>query len=326
MKHLLSRSVVILTISMIAALLLVTPSAAQQLPTVWVGGPNPAPCYRSVKVKGKWADHKIACYDVRPPTISLSEDGNGFLSDLHWTVWTAARAVATGFRYVRCYPVGPRDPRCVGQPPSGGYEVPVKVFLTKPVATSHGPLFTVLTEAGFKGQWCVTPSGVGCNTPAATTTTRPPLTVGGQWEFVGFSASGEAVDIVHLALVDFPPGHLTGSWTETAAPGWQPGIELNGTECLGCNGVAGAYSDNFGIVGTVEGRTFTIEVTGTENMNNTFSGALGNSTPYGATRYGCAPSMPSEGLFLVAGSSAYLFFRPTGFPGVAVGRQSGCMP
>jgi len=33
-----------------------------------------------------------------------------------------------------------------------------------------------------------------------------PNLIGGQWEFVGFSGSGEAVDVVHLTLVNFPPG------------------------------------------------------------------------------------------------------------------------
>ena len=158
----------------------------------------------------------------------------------------------------------------------------------------------------------------------------PPDTLGGQWEFVGFSSgegsnaapSGEAIDIVHLTLVDFPPGHLTGSWVESAAPGYEPGLALDGTECVGCNGVAGAYSDNFSVSGQVQGSTFTIEV---ENEGgSTFSGALGNSTPYGATRYGCLPSASEGELFLVSGSSAYLFFRPQGFPSVAIGRETSC--
>jgi hypothetical protein len=33
----------------------------------------------------------------------------------------------------------------------------------------------------------------------------PPDTIAGAWEFVGFSQTGEAIDVVHLALVDFPP-------------------------------------------------------------------------------------------------------------------------
>ena len=44
----------------------------QPLPTVWVGGPNPAPCYRSVKLHRKWVSEKVACYEVKPPTIALT--------------------------------------------------------------------------------------------------------------------------------------------------------------------------------------------------------------------------------------------------------------
>jgi hypothetical protein len=206
---------------------------------------------------------------------------------------------------------------------AGGYNVPVDVFLAKPVQTVDGLLFSVLTEAGQKGQTCVTPFGIGCNVPRpTTTTTAPPKVIGGDWEYVGFTHSREAVDVVHLTLVNFPAGHLTGSWIETTAPGYQPGLALNGTECVGCNGVAGAYHDDFDVVGAVEGSTFTIEVQ--NDRGSTFSGALGNATPYGATRYGCVPVGATGEMFLVTGSSAYLLFRPQGFPGVAVGRQVSC--
>lgn len=323
----LSNALLCLTVFGLSFLAISSYADAQQLPTVWVGGPNPAPCYRSVQVSGKWEDRKVACYEVRPPTITLSEDGNGFLSALHWTTWTATRADATGLRFQRCwgyYSPGHRDPHCPVGTTKFGYNVPVTVFLAKPILTVNGLLFSVLGEAGQTRQLCVTPFGTGCNVPPPTTTTTPPpITVGGQWEYVGFSQSNEAVDIVRLTLVDFPPGHLTGSWSESAAPGFQPGLALNGTECAGCNGVAGAYSDDFSIVGSVQGGTFTIEVE--NNGGSSLSGALGNSTPYGATRYGCGPSVQTGELFLVSGSSAYLFFRPQGFPGVAVGRQVRCL-
>jgi hypothetical protein len=80
--------------------------------------------------------------------------------------------------------------------------------------------------------------------------------------------------------------------------------------------------DEFAVDGIVEGATFTIEV---ENDGRpSFSGALGNAMPYGAARYGRGPSVETAELFLVSGSSAYLFFRPQGLPGVAVGRQVSC--
>jgi hypothetical protein len=195
-------------------------------------------------------------------------------------------------------------------------------------------MFTVLTEVGQKGHICVAPAGVGCNVPAPTpSTTTPPVTVAGQWEFVGFSHSGEAIDIVHLTLVDFPPGHLTGSWAETAAPGYQPGLALNGTECAGCNGVSGAYHNEFGVVGkTLEDEDFTITVE--NDANTSLSGGLGDATPYGATRYGCRAYIPDTStamnerfeMFLVSGSSAYLFYRPVDFfPSPAVGRKTTCL-
>ncbi len=149
-----------------------------------------------------------------------------------------------------------------------------------------------------------------------------PNVIGGQWEYVGFSSSGEAVDVVHMTLVNFPPGHLTGSWTETVAPDFQPGLALNGTECVSCNGVAGAYHDEFGVIGVVQGGTFTIQVQ--NDGLSSFSGALGNATPYGAHVYGCTPFALTREMFLVSGSSAYLLFRPQSFPGVAVGRQVSC--
>ena len=197
-----------------------------------------------------------------------------------------------------------------------GYNVPVTVFLAKPILTVNGLVFSVLREAGQLGRWCVTLFGKIRDVPPPTTTTTPPppTVIGGQWEYVGFLQSGEAVDIVHSTLVDFPRGHLTG-WSESAAPGFQPGLALNGTECAGCNGVAGAYSDDFSVVGSVRGGTFTIEVE--NNGGSSLSGARGNSTPYGATRYACYPPVQTGELFLVSGSSAYC---SAGFPGVAVGR------
>jgi hypothetical protein len=61
----------------------------------------------------------------------VSEDGNGFLSDLHWTTWTATKAVAAGSRYVRCSNIpGEHDPGCTRV--LQGYNVPATVLLTKP--------------------------------------------------------------------------------------------------------------------------------------------------------------------------------------------------
>ena len=96
-----------LTLFSISVLAFPTYAGAQQLPKVWVGGPNPPPCFRAVQVNDKWVSRSVACYEARPLTIAVSEDGNGFLSELHWTTWTATNA--TGLRYQRCwdyYPPG----------------------------------------------------------------------------------------------------------------------------------------------------------------------------------------------------------------------------
>jgi hypothetical protein len=63
-------------------------------------------------------------------------------------------------------------------------------------------VFSALTIVGL-ATLCVYPFGAGiCGVPlpSTTTTTAPPNTIGGQWEYVGFSQS-EAVDIVHIALM-----------------------------------------------------------------------------------------------------------------------------
>ncbi len=180
--------------------------------------------------------HSVACYEVRPATIALSEDGNGFLSDLHWTTWTDTEAIATGLRYQRCwgyYPPGHQDPHCPGGTQvREGYNVPVKVFLSKPAPTTDGPLFSLLTEPGQASHWCVDPAGVACNVPPPTTALPAP-NLAGAWWYVGHSAGGRAVDVVRLDLIDFPAGSLHGTWTEGAAPGYDS-FGLNATECLGC--------------------------------------------------------------------------------------------
>lgn len=53
-----------LFLAVLAMSAVVFPSSAnaQQLPKVWINGTNPAPCYNSVEVHGKFVDHKIACY------------------------------------------------------------------------------------------------------------------------------------------------------------------------------------------------------------------------------------------------------------------------
>ena len=136
-------------------------------------------------------------------------------------------------------------------------------------------------------------------TPAHIT----PSTIGGEWEFVG-SQNGEIVVIMRLHLVDFPPGHLTGSLSATALPGY-------GTS------FGGAFS--FSVVGRVQDKTFILTV---ENgYNSSASGGLGNVTPYGATRIGCSPLFPAQAMFLVINAHALVFYRPQSFLGVGLGQH-----
>jgi hypothetical protein len=70
----LKRSLTIL-VAFAAAAALASSIQAASLPRVYIGYPNPAPC------------HHVACYQVRPSTISFSEDGNGDLSGIIWSAW-----------------------------------------------------------------------------------------------------------------------------------------------------------------------------------------------------------------------------------------------
>ena len=100
----------------------------------------------------------------------------------------------------------------------------------------------------------------------------PPATphvIGGQWEFVAHSASDEVVDVVHLTLVNLPPGHLEGAWRETILPGYSLGLVAE------CNVLGNDCSGSYGVSGSVEGGTFSIQV----GDGTSFSGALGNGTP-----------------------------------------------
>ena len=314
-------------LALVLGLALPVAAAARPLPKVWIYGPIPPPCRQTVTVHGKPVMRRVACYEVRPSTIDVSVDGNGLLSGLHWTSWTYTKATGTGSEYLRCYHTqGYPQPHC----PAGryGYETPVSVALSRPLATADGLIFTELTEDG-KREHCISPLGVACNYfPAPNTTVPSPVTVAGPWEWVGFSAQHVAVDIVRLDLVDFPPGHLTGSWSETVAPGYEPGLALDGGECLGCNGVPGAYHDEFSVGGKLlKGLDFTV-IVGNDSAT-AFIGSLGRSVPYGATPYGCSPYTPMRGegeMFLVQSSAAYLFFRPGEFgqPAPSVGHSVVC--
>jgi hypothetical protein len=70
-----------------AAAALASSIQAASLPRVYIGYPNPAPCDQPIKVDGRYVDHHVACYQVRPSTISFSEDGNGDLSGIIWSAW-----------------------------------------------------------------------------------------------------------------------------------------------------------------------------------------------------------------------------------------------
>lgn len=96
---------------------------------------------------------------VRPTSITLSEDGDGYLSNLDWSSWTDASGVGSGLMAVRCFG-GSTDPQCY--PGRFSYEVPVRVRLSAPVTTKRGMVFTVVTPTRSGGRStavCLPPAG-----------------------------------------------------------------------------------------------------------------------------------------------------------------------
>ncbi len=169
---------------------------------------------------------------------------------------------------------------------------------------------------------------VGILTALAPATSATAITVSslaGKWEFVGWASvknntEDEAVDIVRLDLVDFPAGHLSGSWEETDLRGWQS-VALNGTECEGCGGPPGTYWNEFQVTGYATRSFFSITLE--NNGQSVFQGGLGNP-PAAATAYGCFPVLRQHTdarMFLVNGANAYRFFRPNAWSVASVGTQ-----
>jgi hypothetical protein len=250
---------------------------------------------------------------LKPKTFLVAcGDGSIWVGGITWNSWTATAAKGHGILHLNSC-----SPDCA----DGNWKkAPTTIVLRKPVKTRYGPLYTVAIISALRPSSMMLPTSTTTPPPVVPSTTlAPPDVIGGSWEYLGFSASGEVVDIVLLTLVDFPPGQLTGSWSETAAPGYTS-LALNGTECAGCNGVAGAYANDFNVTGVVHASTFSIEVQ--DNYNASFSGALGKAVPYGATSYGCVPLNSAEEMFLVSGSSAYDFFQPRS--GLAIGSHASC--
>lgn len=141
------------------SLALASPIEASGLPRVYVTYPNPAPCEQSTKVHGKYVNRRVACYQSRPSTISTSEDGNGFLSDITWSTWNRTSAKGSGLQSVRCFGVTKgqaQDPNCGAyrcsnsdgttycEPGVFEYTVPATIRLSVPVSTRAGVDFTRL--------------------------------------------------------------------------------------------------------------------------------------------------------------------------------------
>jgi hypothetical protein len=169
--------------------------------------------------------------------------------------------------------------------------------------------------------------------PTASATAITVAALAGKWEFVGWAnpnpAEDEAVDIVRLDLVDFPAGHLSGTWEETALPRYAS-IALNGTECLGCNGPPSTYWNEFDVTGETTASFFILTVaneriTATGSVGSQFRGGLGRP-PAAARAYGCTPASLRRlsTLFLIESASAYVFFRffrPNAYKAASVGAQ-----
>lgn len=148
-----------------AALAAAAGACAGSPPTVYTQYPNGSFYKTCTKYT---VNNKVVrqCYGpsplaVRPKTISQSEDGNGFLSNLDWTSWTASAASATGLMAVRCFG-GSTDPNCYRG--RFDYQVPVHVRLSTPVSTSRGRVFTVMaiTRPGARTQILCLPPAAAC--------------------------------------------------------------------------------------------------------------------------------------------------------------------
>ena len=162
---------------LVGSLAFAGPIQASGLPRVYVGYPNPAPCYQAKKEHGKYVNHRVACYQVRPSTISVSEDGNGFLSDITWSEWAHTSARGSGLQSVRCFGVvkgQARDPKCAPYhctksagaaycyPAIFSYNVPAKIRLSVPVSTRGGVDFTLLKVSSSHAATVCLPPGNGC--------------------------------------------------------------------------------------------------------------------------------------------------------------------
>jgi hypothetical protein len=155
--------------TMMVACAAAIPSSAAPLPAVDVDYPSAAffrycshytvpadPSHRVRKHVVHFCDGPAAL-KVRPSTISLSVDGDGYLSNLDWSSWSRQFAAASGLQEVRCFG-GTTDPHC--QPDRFGYTVPVLVRLTIPVSTPRGLVFTVLkvTRGNRSNTFCLPPA------------------------------------------------------------------------------------------------------------------------------------------------------------------------
>jgi hypothetical protein len=88
-------------------------------------------------------------------------DGNGGLSSLTWTSWTASEATGSGQYYSNTC-----NPDCA----QGTFTyTPVTVTLSDPLATTNGgECFTLMTVSG-EGTWQLGPDGPGCERATAPT-------------------------------------------------------------------------------------------------------------------------------------------------------------
>jgi hypothetical protein len=112
-----------LTLFSISVLAFPTYAGAQQLPKVWVGGPNPPPCFRAVQVNGKWVSRSVACYEARAANY------RGERGRQRFSLRTALDNVDSYERY------GPPLPALLGLLPSGS---PVVDVLSTGLAVGRG--------------------------------------------------------------------------------------------------------------------------------------------------------------------------------------------
>jgi hypothetical protein len=153
---------------------------------------------------------------------------------------------------------------------------------------------------------------------SVSASTIPATALSGMWYHVGWIADGQEVDVARLDLLDFPAGHLSGSWTEGVLCPPPNSENENSDDCysdLGMNGtedvIDGKSWTSFSVTGVVKPTSFIIQIG--NNSNEQLVGGVGQKPAGAAEWYGCRPFYGASDLFIVSGSSVYVFYRASAY-------------